>query len=932
MAQAPRPLSALMTSAQSGGTPYMTDRAGPGAFGLGVTRALDGLGDQLMRSADAMADQIIRQQNLENESAARDAATAYRTQTIEKWTGYGSLEGRAAVDAYGAFQKDLKDTHDAIISALPNEQAKIMARRQMDGWYGSMLQSGALHRQKEQKVWSIESSKGAAAEAVATGNLNRQNFDLAHQSVERGVAETVNAGEIRGQPPELQAAEVLRYRGQAWKTIISNLAGEGNAQALQADAYFRRVRDTLDPISQQEIADALRPKVLQARADGVVQSVLRGGGPVGDYEAKLVRHESAGKADAVNADTNATGRYQFIETTWIDQIQKHAPEMVQGRTRQEVLDLRKNPEVSKRVFEGFARENEEQLAAAGIQPTDRNRYLAHWFGAGGASRILSADRDAPISDFLPSGRSPTGRSWAAANGIEGKTVGEVLQIAEQRMGGGAPQVPNRDMVAAVYQATAGDPELQRAAVSLMQGHVNVFNTANVQRKKELSDHVKNTQAALLQGESVEIPETRIRAVDPDNADAIIGELKSAQTMGQAFKALELSSPGQIKAAREDIESGFGMIPALIREGAQIDLSTEEGRAADIATRGRALEAFDKVVARRNAALRTDPTAYLLTKDANVKAAWDVLQANKNEDGWGQYAAANLAAQERLGLSAGEVSLLPKTYRKNIIESAQMQDPKLAGQFLQGLEQQTGKYWPQVFGELTKGDDGLPRTYIALGLMTDPVARTTYANLLQAEKAKPGSIKSVLAARDKDAPKAVATQVSEEMSDFLSTFSRRQQGMVTASALNESATLLAMGFMAEGASQSDAVTRASQAILGQFDVEVSEGSHIARAPKGLGSDMVAATDYVRSSLTADQLFQIQDRSGLYAPESIKRALERNARAGTWVTSPDYKSWTLLGANGDVVLRADGKPVTVMFDDAKNLSIRGGMTSGGMGVAP
>jgi len=214
-----------------------------------------------------------------------------------------------------------------------------------------------------------------------------------------------------------------------------------------------------------------------------------------------------------------------------------------------------------------------------------------------------------------------------------------------------------------------------------------------------------------------------------------------------------------------------------------------------------------------------------------------------------------------------------------------------------------------------------------------VARTTYADILQAEKTKPGATKAVLAAQDKDAPKAVAENVAGEMTDFMATFSRTQQGMVIGSSLNESATLLAMGFMAQGASQSDAVKRATTAILSQFDVEVSGGSHIARAPKGQGGDMVGATDFVRSRLTADELFVYQDRSGLYGQDAIKRAVERNARNGMWVTSPDYKGWTLLGADGDVVLRADGKPVTVMFDDAKKLNEgRRGAQPGSMPVVP
>jgi len=928
MAQQPRPLSALMTSAQSGGSPYQSDRgANAAAFGVGVTRELAGLGDQIMRSADAMADQIIRTQNLENESAARDAATAYRTQTIEKWTSYGSLEGKAAVDGYAGFQKDLKDQHDALVNSLPNDQAKLMARRQMDGWYGQMLQSGALHRQKEQKTWSIESSKGAAAEAVATANLNRQDFGQALTSVERGVGEVRNQAEIKGTPPEMVQAEILRYRGQSWKTVLSNLAGEGNAGALRASEYFARVRDTMDPISQQEIQDALRPKVLQARADGVVQSVLGMGAAQAGGEAGY--RNNIGNMIVSQAGWQGKGQpYKSFETF-------RTPEEGVAANTSNFRSLAKKigPDASLAdIARRWAPDDD------GKTPLLKGNDSAAW--ARSVGRIAGVDPSAPLNVNDPDQMTAVMRAVNIhEHGREtvpptAYRTGVEASISGRPAAGDLDQkTPSRDMVESVYRMTAGDPELQRTATSMMQGHVNVFNTANAQRKAELKDDLTNRRFALLQGEAIEIPETKIRAVDPDNADALIGELKSAQTRGQAFKALALASPEQVAASRTDLEGGVGILSDMLRSGSGVDMATEEGKAKDIAMRGDALKDFDTLLQRRNEQIKKDPTAYLLGKDDNVRAAWDVLQRNKNEDGWANFAAANLSAQERLGLSAGEQSLLPKTWRKNILESAQMADPKLAGRFMQQLERETGKFWPQIFGELSKGEDGLPKPYVALGLMQDPVARATFAELLQVEKGKPGATKSLLAAKDKDAPKAVAEKVNEQMVDFLSTFSRGRGGVALASSLNDAAVLLAQGF-AVSTSSDEAAARATQSIMANFDVEVSEGSHIARAPKGLGKDMVTATDFVRRSLTAAELLPYADRTGVYSPQALATAQERNARQGTWVTSPSYDGWVLIGADNDVVLRRDGKPVVVPFIGVKDILLRRGQTTtpGDVTVAP
>jgi hypothetical protein len=916
MARQPAPLSALMTSAQGGGTPYMSDRGANGAaFGLGVTQAAAGLGDSIMRAADSWARVEIEKQSLANESAARDAATAYRTQTIEQWAAYGTTQGKAAVDGWGGFQKSMRDTHDGLLAGLPNDQARMMARRQMDGWYGQMLQSSVLHRQKEDRAWSVESSKGAAAEAVAAANLNRQNFDGAALDVERGVAEVRNRAEIEGWTPEQLRVNEMSYRGQTWRTVLSNLAGEGNAQALQADAMFRRVRDTMDPVSQQQIQDALQPKVLQARADGVVRSVLGLGEASAGGEAGY--RNNIGNLVVSPASWEGKGTpYKDFETF------RTPEEGVAANTK----NFRK---IVSGIGEGATLQDVARKWAPdddGKTPLLRGNDSKAWAARVGG--LAGIDPRAPINVNDPDQMTAIMRGMnehehgrrtvpdaAYRAGVEAALSGKPAA-------GSLPQgPPTKDMVQTVYMMTQGDPELQRAAVSAMQGHVNIFNTANAQAKKELGEDLKNRQAALMQGEAIEIPEVKIRSVDPDNADALIGELKAAQTMGQAFKAVQLASPDQIAATRADLENGTGIISGLLREGVAADLATEDGKAKDFAMRAKALDAFDKVVAERNTAIKKDPTTYLMSKDNNVRAAWDVLQRNKNEDGWGQFAASNLAAQERLGLTPGEQKILPASWRKNIVESVQMQDPKLAGEFMVKMERETGKYWPQVFGELTTGENKLPGSYVALGLIQDPVARTTYANLLQAEKANSGTVRKALAARDKDAPKAVEQQVSGEMTDFMSTFSRGRGGIVMATALNESASLLAMGFMSQGMSQADAVSRATQSILSQFDIEVSERSHIGRAPKGMGPDMVAATSVVRSGLTSGSLFQYGDRTGVYSTEATARAVERNARQGTWVTSPDYKGWTLLGADGDVVLLRDGSPVTVPFEDAKRIREQG-----------
>src|SRR5262249_11625465 len=84
----------------------------------------------------------------------------------------------------------------------------------------------------------------------------------------------------------------------------------------------------------------------------------------------------------------------------------------------------------------FTRDNEAVLAKANIPITDATRYLAHFLGAGGAVRLLSA---APGS----SAAAAAGPQATAANPTilgGGRTVQDVIDWANRKMAGAGARV------------------------------------------------------------------------------------------------------------------------------------------------------------------------------------------------------------------------------------------------------------------------------------------------------------------------------------------------------------------------------------------------------------------------------------------------------------------------------------------------------------
>lgn len=125
--------------------------------------------------------------------------------------------------------------------------------------------------------------------------------------------------------------------------------------------------------------------------------------------------ESGFRTDVKSSSSSATGLYQFIDSTWLNTVKEHGadhglgkyaaaiktrgdgrPYVADPAMKQEILDLRKDPNVSALMAAEFARDNKEHLEeTVGGRIGSTELYLAHFLGAGGASKFLNAMNDDP---------------------------------------------------------------------------------------------------------------------------------------------------------------------------------------------------------------------------------------------------------------------------------------------------------------------------------------------------------------------------------------------------------------------------------------------------------------------------------------------------------------------------------------------------------
>jgi murein DD-endopeptidase MepM/ murein hydrolase activator NlpD len=167
---------------------------------------------------------------------------------------------------------------------------------------------------------------------------------------------------------------------------------------------------------------------------GTFQRAIESGGAVDALIRRIIHVESAGNPKAKNPLSTATGLGQFIESTWLRMINTHRPDLAQGRTREQILALRTDPDIATEMVAALARGNANYLRSRGQSVTSGNLYLSHFLGPDGAVVALSASPGTPLADLFPAAvikANPFLTGWSAS---------DVINWAARKMKDKAPAI------------------------------------------------------------------------------------------------------------------------------------------------------------------------------------------------------------------------------------------------------------------------------------------------------------------------------------------------------------------------------------------------------------------------------------------------------------------------------------------------------------
>jgi hypothetical protein len=255
---------------------------------------------------------------------------------------------------------------------------------------------------------------------------------------------------------------------------------------------------------------------------------------------------TTGNPNARNPRSTATGDGQFIEATWLDMMSRHAPGLTQGKSRQEILEMRGDPELAAKMTDLYGQENRAHLERNGIEATPALVYGAHHFGPAAAVRFAKASDDTTMEAVL-------GPDAIRANPqLAGMTVGQAKALLEKRfagvaMPGGQAQPPqaqteptqagSQDGWRQIKEGGAKSLGLAKAPDGMMWVGRRNPQTGQVETRL---DPIPGSSARNLSAEEVEqagLPKGTVAQVGPDGKIDVVNKGEDVDREEKRSKAV-----------------------------------------------------------------------------------------------------------------------------------------------------------------------------------------------------------------------------------------------------------------------------------------------------------------------------------------------------------------------------------------------------------
>ena len=262
--------------------------------------------------------------------------------------------------------------------------------------------------------------------------------------------------------------------------------------------------------------------------------------------------ESNFDAQAKAKTSSATGLYQFIDSTWLNMVERYGERYgieTNGKSKQEILDMRKDPQKSSFMAAAFASENEKFLNANwGGEVGATELYFAHFLGAGGAASFLKARDENPMqnaADLFPNAALTNRNVFFDPDSGKPRCLQEVYAFFDKKFDGGDASGSEALLADAGSPGPPSTPMKKLAALASNENGTNSLYSPS----RSLSDSIIMQRAQALR-EAAQSRSTYAKALYRDNEEKSLLD-KARSERSSVFKKSGTQNNNKIGSPQVD---------------------------------------------------------------------------------------------------------------------------------------------------------------------------------------------------------------------------------------------------------------------------------------------------------------------------------------------------------------------------------------------
>ncbi len=242
--------------------------------------------------------------------------------------------------------------------------------------------------------------------------------------------------------------------------------------------------------------NALQNNTLSAAPSHVVSAIKQASHSSGvdfSYLVNQAKAESSFNPHAKAKTSSATGLYQFIDSTWMQMIERYGEDYglsTEGKSEKEILNMRKDPKAASFMAAAFASENEKFLDTHwGGNVGATELYFAHFLGASGAASFLNAkDENAlrPAADLFPQAARANRNVFYDQDTGKPRSIAQVYDVFDKKFNNphNAPATQTNTLVA----NTSGIPQDDRPNFNQITRSYGISNNMVSQRSQAMRNN------------------------------------------------------------------------------------------------------------------------------------------------------------------------------------------------------------------------------------------------------------------------------------------------------------------------------------------------------------------------------------------------------------------------------------------------------------